>query len=136
MSNDVFADSRRLMAAFGLPTGRNIQQADLYLNLVDEEYNELTDAYNDLTVHFLENNGEISLSALIEVADGIIDSMVVLAGLGHSLGLPMQELWDEVLRSNLSKLLPDGSVLLREDGKVMKGPDYSPPNLGAFIAGL
>lgn len=135
MSGDIFADSRRLLAAFGYNGSNKFQQAELYMDLVEEEHAELLEAFNDLVVHRLET-GAIDTNALIETADGIIDSIVVLCGLGNSLGLPMQELWDEVLRSNLSKLQPDGSVLRREDGKVLKGPDYSPPNLGALIAGL
>lgn len=125
---NVFDDSKHLMRAFEQTVDVvNHEQADLYMGLVEEEWDkELRDA---VFAYFMSGpKPEI----LTEVCDAIIDSVVVLLGLGHSLGLPLQAAWEEVLRSNLSKL-HEGRLVRRADGKVLKGPGFSPPNLLPLI---
>lgn len=131
----IFDDQARLMMAFDQSLNFNYEQAEMYETLVEEEGKELKEAMDALHNHWAEH-GRINTGHLVEVADGIIDSIVVLAGLGISLGLPMDRLWAEVYRSNMSKAGADGKVHRREDGKVLKGPHYSPPNLGNIIGGL
>lgn len=129
MSTNVIEDSKRLMLAFQqwpVSTEARPAQAEMYGDLVEEEHAELLDALG-----IVETEGP-TVSALAEVGDAIIDSIVVLLGLGHSLNLPLQEMWDEVLRSNMSKL-HDGKLVRRDDGKVLKGPMYSPPDLQPLI---
>jgi len=94
-------------------------QSDLYVSLITEEYKELLEA-----VH---NND------IIEIADACADLKWVIEGLEHTLHIPQQLVWDEVSRSNLSKISDNGKVLKREDGKVMKPDTYSPPNLMQFF---
>jgi predicted HAD superfamily Cof-like phosphohydrolase len=67
--------------------------------------------------------------------DALTDLQYVLDGTYLSLGLASLKgkAFDEVHRSNMSKLGADGKPIYREDGKVLKGPDYSPPDLGQFI---
>ena len=94
-------------------------QADLYFKLCSEEFNELVHAYVD---------GDI-----VEVADAIGDLIWVLQGLAYSVGIPLQPVWDEIARSNMSKVMPDGTVHKRADGKIQKPATYSPPNIEQFF---
>lgn len=84
---------------------------DMRLDLIEEEYAELLD-------------GVVSRS-LAETADAIIDLVYVALGFGHALGLPLDELWSEVHRSNISK----AGGPRRPDGKVLKPEGWQPPNI-------
>ena len=120
MSSNVFNDQAAFMQACGQSTSyHNFKQYDMYRTLIAEEVQELDDA--DATAD------------TAEIADALIDILVVTIGAGLSLGLPMQALWDEVVRSNNSKRQPDGTVLKREDGKIMKPPTYSPPDIEGVL---
>ncbi len=63
----------------------------------------------------------------VEFLDGLADVRVVNEGLAQATGMPINEAFDAVHASNMSKAQPDGSVLRREDGKVLKGVDYFAP---------
>jgi predicted HAD superfamily Cof-like phosphohydrolase len=90
----------------------------MYWRLIDEEYQELVNSKTE-----------------VDAADAVIDLMVVLVGYGLSRGWPMQELWDEVFRSNMSKVdLATGKVKRREDGKILKPETYSPPDIRRVLA--
>ena len=94
----------------------------LRINLLEEEVSELKEA--------LENND------LVEVLDALTDIQYVLDGAYLSFGLQhlKETAFAEVQRSNLSKLGLDGKPIRREsDGKVMKGPNYSAPDLAQFL---
>ena len=108
--------------AFGLPQ-RNIptiMPSDEFKsrqNLLEEEVDELSTAYE---------NGDI-----IEIADAITDCLYVLIGTALQFGIAdaLDEYFDEVHKSNMSKLGLDGKPIVREDGKVMKGPNFRRPEL-------
>ena len=112
---------------YGLPvesqqTTGNDQTKELRINLLQEELDELKEA--------LANDD------LVETLDALIDLQYVLDGAFLSFG--MQEVktpaFDEVHRSNMSKLGADGKPIRREgDGKVMKGPNYFKPDMAQFI---
>ena len=53
----------------------------------------------------------------------------ICCGTAVEFGIPLDAVMAEIHRANMSKLMPDGTPLLREDGKVMKGPNYTPPNI-------
>jgi len=91
----------------------------LRVSLIKEELQELMDALDD-------NN-------IIEVADALTDILYVTYGAGHAFGINLDECFDEVQRSNMSKLGEDGKPIYREDGKVLKGPGYSEPDLSSII---
>ena len=92
---------------------------DLRLDLIEEELQELTDAsYNE---------------DMVEIADALTDILYVTYGMGAALGIDLDKCFEEVQRSNMSKLGADGKPIYREDGKVMKGPNYSPPNLQRMV---
>ncbi len=92
----------------------------LRLNLIKEELDEL--------------NKAMSENDILEVADALTDILYVTYGAGHAFGIDLDKCFDEVQKSNMSKLGNDGKPIYNEHGKVMKGPDYFKPNLSKFIS--
>ena len=70
---------------------------------------------------------------LKEVADSLTDILYVTYGAGHAFGIDLDKCFDEVQRSNMSKLGENGKPIYNDQGKVLKGPNYFEPNLGKFI---
>ena len=97
----------------GFYPGR-LSQADLYMDLVTEEFNELSEAVNKKDI--------------VETADACADLIWVIEGLMYSLGIDPQTVWDEVAKSNHSKTV-EGKLIKREDGKVLKPETFQPPNI-------
>ena len=91
----------------------------LRIDLIEEELNELKEA--------IKNND------IVEVADALTDILYVTYGAGHSFGVNLDECFDEVQRSNMSKLGEDGKPIYNDSGKVMKGPNYFAPNLKKIV---
>lgn len=93
----------------------------LRFNLMDEENKEYFEAAN--------NND------LIEVADALGDMLYILCGtiLEHGMQHKIEEVFEEIQRSNMSKLGADGKPIYREDGKVLKGPNYFKPNIQGIL---
>lgn len=71
---------------------------------------------------------------VIEAADALADLVYVIYGMALEAGIDLDQVLAEVHSSNLSKLMPDGSVLRREDGKVLKGPNFRQPDIHSVIA--
>ena len=94
-------------------------QSELYMELITEEFQELVEA-------FLAKD-------IVEIADACADLKWVIEGLEHTLNIPQQEVWDEVARSNLQKIMADGKVHKRDDGKVLKPEGWTPPNIRAIF---
>ncbi len=72
---------------------------------------------------------------LVEIADALGDMMYILCGtiLSHGLQHKIEDIFEEIQRSNMSKLGLDGKPLYREDGKVLKGPNYFKPNIDNYL---
>ena len=70
---------------------------------------------------------------LKEVADSLTDILYVTYGAGHAFGIDLDKCFNEVQRSNMSKLGDDGKPIYNEFGKVMKGPKYFKPDLSKFV---
>ncbi len=72
---------------------------------------------------------------LVEVADALGDMLYILCGtiIEHGLQYKIEEVFEEIQRSNMSKLDVDGEPIYREDGKVLKGPNYFKPNIKAIL---
>ena len=97
------------------------------------------------TIHMLRYNlmkeeNEEYLEAVmnndtIEIADALGDMLYILCGtiLSHGLQYKIEAVFDEIQRSNMSKLGPDGKPIYREDGKVMKGPSYFKPDFSSIL---
>ena len=96
---------------------------DLRFKLMAEENEEYLEA---------AKNGD-----LVEVADALGDMMYILCGtiLSHGMQHKIEEFFEEIQRSNMSKLGEDGKPIYREDGKVLKGPNYFKPNIAKIIEG-
>ena len=92
----------------------------LRLSLIQEELDELTKAIK-------END-------ILEVADALTDILYVTYGAGHSFGINLDKCFDEVQKSNMSKLGSDGKPIYDKNGKVQKGPNYFKPDLSKFVA--
>jgi predicted HAD superfamily Cof-like phosphohydrolase len=93
--------------------------SDLRFELIDEEVKELREGIDN--------------QDLIEVADALTDILYVVYGAGHAYGIDLDKCFEEVHRSNMSKLGADGRPIYREDGKVLKGPDYFKPDLKKIL---
>ena len=91
----------------------------LRIDLIQEELNELKVA--------ITNND------IIEVADALTDILYVTYGAGHSFGINLDKCFDEVQDSNMSKLDENKQPIYNDSGKVLKGPNYYPPNLKKII---
>jgi len=76
------------------------------------------------------NNGD-----LVEVADALGDMLYILCGtiIEHGLQDKIEDVFNEIQRSNMSKLGEDGQPIFREDGKVLKGPNYFKPNISKIL---
>ena len=122
MSN--FDDVKNFMQIYGqeiktkssFPINKIIQ---LRYDLIKEELDELSVAINNKDI--------------VEVADALTDLLYVVYGAGHAFGIDLDKCFTEVQRSNMSKLDKDGKPIYNENGKVMKGPNYSKPNLKQFL---
>ena len=72
---------------------------------------------------------------LVEVADALGDMLYILCGtiIEHGMQDKIEEIFDEIQKSNLSKLGEDGKPIYRNDGKVMKGPNYFKPDISKVL---
>ena len=111
---EVFGQEVKTKAEF--PSEKIIK---LRYNLIKEELDEFEQAIKD--------------QDLKEVADALTDILYVTYGAGHAFGIDLNKCFDEVQRSNMSKLGDDGKPIYNEQGKVMKGPKYFQPDLSKFI---
>jgi len=122
MSN--FTDVKTFMETFGQMVRTKPQFPDektmqLRYDLIKEELNELEQAMKS--------------KDLKEIADALTDILYVTYGAGFAYGIDLDKCFEEVQRANMSKLGKDGKPIFNEKGKVMKGPNYSEPNLKQFV---
>ena len=113
------------MRTFGQEVKKNSELSNekinaLRLSLIKEELGELSKAIQ-------END-------ILEVADALTDILYVTYGAGHAFGINLDKCFEEVQKSNMSKLGKDGKPIYNEQGKVMKGPDYFKPNLSKLLS--
>ena len=92
---------------------------NLRINLIEEELNEFKEA--------------VIKKDLKEAADALTDILYVTYGAGHAFGINLDKCFEEVQKSNMSKLGVDGKPIYNDQGKVMKGPNYFRPDLKKFI---
>ena len=122
MSN--FTDVKVFMKTFGQIVKEKPQFPDektmqLRFDLIQEELNELQEA--------------MKTKNLKEIADALTDILYVTYGAGYAYGVNLDKCFKEVQRSNMSKLGKDGNPIFNDKGKVMKGPNYSEPNLKQYV---
>ena len=92
---------------------------NLRYDLIKEELEELKEA--------------LDKKDLVEVADALTDILYVTYGAGHAFGINLDNCFEEVQQSNMSKLDDEDMPIYNDAGKVMKGPKYFKPNLSKFI---
>jgi predicted HAD superfamily Cof-like phosphohydrolase len=122
MSN--FDDVKKFMETFGQIVRTKPQFPDektmqLRFDLIKEELDELQVAMNTKN--------------LKEIADALTDILYVTYGAGYAYGINLDKCFEEVQRANMSKLGSNGKPIFNDNGKVMKGPNYSPPDLKKFV---
>ena len=122
MSN--FDEVKKFMKTFGQIVATKPQFPEekvmsLRYDLIKEELDELKKAMEE--------------KDLLEVADALTDILYVTYGAGCAYGINLDKCFKEVQRANMSKLGSDGKPIYNEKGKVMKGPNYSKPDLKQFI---
>ena len=91
----------------------------LRINLIKEELLELEEALNEKNIE--------------ETADALTDILYVTYGAGHAFGIDLDKCFDEVQKSNMSKLDKFGNPIYNDQGKVMKGPLYFKPNFKKIL---
>ena len=113
--------------AFKIKYSKN-QKADLDESIIELRY-RLMQEEND---EYLEAARK---KDLVEIADALGDKLYILCGtiLAHGLQDKIVEVFDEIQRSNMSKLSLDGTPVIRQDGKILKGPNYFKPNIKSIL---
>lgn len=102
-------------------------QCRVQLGYLDEEEETV---WTEDVVEAITNTEE---RCVADVADALFDLKYVIVGFEYEVGIDPQTCALEGQASNLSKLMPDGSVLRREDGKVLKGPDFFRPDMAKAL---
>ena len=114
------------------------ERLGMRMSLIAEEFAELVGAVYGKRARAIIETATAAAEAVaaddgerdvIEAADALADLIYVIYGMAIESGMDLDSVLAEVQASNLSKLMPDGSVKLREDGKVLKGPNFFPPNV-------
>ena len=112
------------------------ERMNMRMSLIAEEFAELMGAVYGLRARAIIEAATAEAVAadegerdVIEAADALADLVYVVYGMAIESGMNLDSVLAEVQASNLSKLMPDGSVKLREDGKVLKGPNFFQPNI-------
>ena len=112
-----FRDQEKFMRACDQSVTGDQKQFDMYISLIEEEFNELQEAEDDT-----------------ETLDALIDILVVTIGAIHSMGADGEGAWKEVMATNFAKIDREtGKVRKREDGKVLKPIGWKSPELAQFI---
>jgi predicted HAD superfamily Cof-like phosphohydrolase len=112
-----FRDQEKFMQACDQSVTGDQKQYDMYISLIEEEFNELQEAEDD-----------------VEALDALIDIIVVTIGAIHSAGWDAEGAWKEVMATNFAKIDREtGKVRKREDGKVLKPTGWTAPDLKPFL---
>lgn len=118
---ETFHDAFGIANNYEPTTGLNPEEVELRYNLMREENEEYLEA--------------AKAGDLVEIADALGDQLYILCGtiLKHGLQHKIVEVFEEIQRSNMSKLGADGKPIYREDGKVLKGENYFRPDIQRIL---
>ena len=120
----------------------NFEKVKIFMKTFGQEVKEKSsfssDKINKLRINLIKEELEelkiaIDTKNLVEVADALTDILYVTYGAGHAFGINLDRCFDEVQKSNMSKLDDNGNPIYNDTGKVMKGPKYFKPDLSKFI---
>ena len=110
------------------------------LGMNDKPVANISERRNKLRFELMKEENEEYLEAaqnndLVEVADALGDMLYILCGtiIEHGMQEIIEDVFDEIQESNMSKLGADGKPIYREDGKVLKGPNYFKPNFDKIL---
>ena len=119
LSKSNFDKVRDFHSAFNMKVSEDpdleIEDVALRLKLITEEYKEVVEA--------------IESGRIVDIAKELSDILYVVYGTAVSFGIDIDAVFDEVHRSNMSKLGSDGRPIYRDDGKVLKGENYIPADV-------
>ena len=122
-SPDYVGDVVEFHEVYDVPIGtsefEDFERRQLRMRLIAEEWNELLRAS--------------SRDDKVEFLDALVDMTYVILGATTEFGWDFNEAWRRVHESNLSKLDEDGNPIVRADGKILKGPNFKPPELGDLV---
>ncbi len=120
----------------------NFEKVGLFMKTFGQEVKTKaslsTDKINQLRINLIREELEEFIEAiknkdLKEAVDALTDILYVTYGAGHAFGVNLDNCFDEVQKSNMSKLGEDGKPIYNDAGKVMKGPKYFKPDLSKFL---
>lgn len=150
--NCPFENINHLFYTLELLTTKVYQMMDHHINAVKKFHKAfnvgleenptvaLSDEVKMLRYKLMKEENEEYLEAaqnndIVEVADALGDMLYILCGtiISHGMQDKIVEVFDEIQRSNMSKLGEDGNPIYREDGKVLKGPNYFRPNIQKIL---
>ncbi len=119
---------REFHEAFGIAVDASFNDKDINLRieLMEEELDEVLEEFD----YAGEESNNVNPKKLTKE---LADLLYVVYGTAVSFGLPLEEVFNEVHKSNMSKLDEDGKPIYRDDGKVLKGPNYKEPDLGKYF---
>lgn len=120
--------------AFGHPDGQEMTEEQLLLRftLISEEYQELKEEIAAALADLAQ--GSVKQKTKERMLKEMADLQYVLSGLAVTFDLPLQVAFVRVHKSNMSKLGEDGKPIYRDDGKVLKGPNYTPADMEDLVA--
>lgn len=129
---------REFHEVFGHPVANvaenlSVSYRQLRLDLITEELGELIEAsgFTDFECSFTHSEG--SIQNPVEMADALGDLVYVIYGFAIAMGIDLDRVVEEIHNSNMTKLGEDGKPIYREDGKVLKGPNYRKPDITSVI---
>lgn len=130
-------DAREFRSRFQLPSGLSPQSLKLQANLIAEEAKEVDEAVGDLHYLLLPDFEEITKSEYQSAKEHLLkelgDLVYVCYQMAAAFGWNLTEACSRIHNSNLSKLGEDGQPIRREDGKILKGPNYYEPDLSDLV---
>jgi predicted HAD superfamily Cof-like phosphohydrolase len=109
---------------------QTIEAMALRTRLILEEWTETLQAISEWESATDETRTH---AAAVEILDGLTDLLYVTYGAAYTFGLDIDEAFKRIHESNMSKLGADGKPIYRDDGKVIKGPNYQPPTLDDIV---
>ena len=110
------------------------------LSVEDKPKSDISSEITELRYNLMKEENEeyfqaVKSNDLIEIGDALGDMLYILCGtiISHGFQDKIEAIFDEIQRSNMSKLGADGKPIYREDGKVLKGPNYFKPDIEKIL---
>lgn len=125
--HEMFAPEQRQDALY--------QKIERRARLIDEEHQEVQEALDILDRSDAGMTSYSNEEALAMVASELADLLYVVYGTAEELGIPLQEVFQEVHRANMDKVWDDGTIHRNEYGKIIKPPNHKKPDVASVLQG-